>query len=145
MKGLSINTMFLVIGIFALVVISQQVLAEGQNVEKAPPGGKYKKVSTLVELPEFVPGLGVLYVDPGTLPAGPFLAYDREDNLVSSVYMIPLKDINDNKAFEGLNVAPQSVNHVDMYYNAGHPGVAEPHYHVILWYVSPEKAEALKK
>ena len=145
MKGLSINTMFLVIGIFALVVISQQVLAEGQNVEKAPPGGKYKKVSTLVELPEFVPGLGVLYVDPGTLPAGPFLAYDREGNLVSSVYMIPLKDINDHKAFEDLNVAPQSVNHVDMYYNAGHPGVAEPHYHVILWYVSPEKAEALKK
>ena len=145
MKGLSINTMFLVIGIFALVAISQQVLAEGQNVEKAPPGGKYKKVSTLVELPEFVPGLGVLYVDPGTLPAGPFLAYDREGNLVSSVYMIPLKDINDHKAFEDLNVAPQSVNHVDMYYNAGHPGVAEPHYHVILWYVSPEKAEALKK
>lgn len=145
MKGLSINTMFLVIGIFALVAISQQVLAEGQNVEKAPPGGKYKKVSTLVELPEFVPGLGMLYVDPGTLPAGPFLAYDREGNLVSSVYMIPLKDINDHKAFEDLNVAPQSVNHVDMYYNAGHPGVAEPHYHVILWYVSPEKAEALKK
>lgn len=145
MKSLSIKTMFLVISIFALVALSQQVLAEEQNVEKAPPGGSYKKVSTLVELPEFVPGLGVLYVDPGTLPAGPFLAYDREGNLVSSVYMIPLKDINEHKAFEGLNVAPKSVDHVDMYYNAGHPGVPEPHYHVILWYVSPEKAEALKK
>jgi hypothetical protein len=31
-----------------------------------------------------------------------------------------------------------------MYYNAGHPGVAEPHYHVVIWYVSPEKAAALK-
>ena len=38
-----------------------------------PPGGKYKKVSTLVALPAFVPGLGTLYVDPATLPAGPFL------------------------------------------------------------------------
>jgi hypothetical protein len=27
-----------------------------------------------------------------------------------------------------------------MYYNAGHPGVAEPHYHVVLWYASPQQA-----
>ena len=45
---------------------------------KAPPGGAYKKVSTLVALPDFLPGLGTLYVDPATLPAGPFLAYDHQ-------------------------------------------------------------------
>ena len=38
---------------------------------KAPPGGAYKEVSTLVPLPDFIPGLGTLYVDPTTLPAGP--------------------------------------------------------------------------
>ena len=27
--------------------------------------------------------------------------------------------------------------------DAGHPGVAEPHYHFVLWYVSPAKAAAL--
>ena len=48
------------------------------QVEKAPPAGAYKKVSELVKLPDFLPGLGQLYVDPKTLPAGPFLAYDRE-------------------------------------------------------------------
>jgi hypothetical protein len=47
--------------------------AYAQNVEKAPPGGQYKKVSELVKLPDFLPGLGTLYVDPKTLPAGPFL------------------------------------------------------------------------
>ena len=31
-----------------------------------PPGGNYKKVSTLVPLPDFIPGLGTLYVDPDT-------------------------------------------------------------------------------
>jgi hypothetical protein len=31
-----------------------------------------------------------------------------------------------------------------MYYNAGHPGVPEPHYHIILWYVSTKKEAALK-
>jgi hypothetical protein len=98
-----------------------------------------------VELPDFLPGLGTLYVNPATLPAGPFLAYDREGHLVSTVYMIPLKDINDHKALNNLAVAHgPNVDHVDMYYNAGHPGVPEPHYHVILWYISPEKVAALK-
>jgi hypothetical protein len=111
----------------------------------APPGGEYKKVSSLVALPDFVPGLGTLYVDPKTLPAGPFLAYDRQGQLVSSVYMIPVKDLTAHKAFDNLAVAREKVDHVDMYYNAGHPGVAEPHYHVVIWYVSPQKAAELKQ
>jgi hypothetical protein len=110
-----------------------------------PPGGAYKKVSTLVPLPDFVPGLGTLYVDPATLPAGPFLAYDHQGNLVSSIYMIPLKDMNAQKAFSGLKVARERADHVDIVFNAGHPGVAEPHYHVILWYVSPQRAAQLAK
>ena len=113
--------------------------------QAAPPGGSYKKVSSLVSLPDFVPGLGTLYVDPATLPAGPFLAYDRQGHLVSSVYMIPVKDITAHKAFNNLTAAKEKVDHVDMYYNAGHPGVAEPHYHVVVWYVSPEQSAALKQ
>ena len=115
-----------------------------QSMQAAPPSN-YKKVSTLVALPDFVPGLGVLYVDPKTLPAGPFLAYDRQGKLVSSVYMIPVKDLEAHKAFNDLTVAKEKVDHVDMYYNAGHPGVAEPHYHVVVWYVSPQQAAALKQ
>ena len=110
-----------------------------------PPGGKYRKVSTLVPLPDFVPGLGTLYVDPATLPAGPFLAYDHQGNLVSSIYMIPLKDMNAHKVFSGLKVAHASADHVDIVFNAGHPGVAEPHYHVIVWYVSAQRAAQLVK
>lgn len=117
--------------------------AEAQR--KAPPGGAYKNVSTLVALPNFVPGLGVLYVVPSTLPAGPFLAYDHQGDLVSSIYMIPLKDMNAHKAFANLNAARQPVDHVDIVYNAGHPGVAEPHYHVIVWYVSAKRAAELSK
>jgi hypothetical protein len=112
---------------------------------KAPPDGAYQKVSKLVPLPDFVPGLGTLYVDPTTLPAGPFLAYDRQGELVSSIYMIPLKDLNARKAFGDLAVARERVDHVDIVFNAGHPGVAEPHYHVILWYVSPQRAAQLAK
>jgi len=112
---------------------------------KAPPSGAYQQVSKLVPLPDFLPGLGTLYVDPTTLPAGPFLAYDRQGKLVSSIYMIPLKDMNAQKAFSGLKVGQGGpVDHVDIVYNAGHPGVAEPHYHIIMWYISPAKAAELK-
>ena len=135
-------------GIVAAGIALAAVLAAGsalQAQQMAPPGGEYKKVSSLVALPDFIPGLGTLYVDPKTLPAGPFLAYDRSGKLVSSVYMIPEKDLTAHKAFNDLAAANEKVDHVDLYYNAGHPGVAEPHYHVVIWYVSPQQAAALKQ
>jgi peptidoglycan hydrolase-like protein with peptidoglycan-binding domain len=110
---------------------------------KAPPGGDFKKVSSLVQLPDFVSGLGTLYVDPATLPKGPFLAYDRQGNLVSSVYMLPIRDLRERKSFNDLAVAHVKPDHVDVYANNGHPGVPAPHYHVVLWYISREQAEAL--
>ena len=130
--------------VIALVVFATVGCASAMADQKAPPASNYKKVSTLVALPDFIPGLGMLYVDPATLPAGPFLAYDRQGALVSSVYMIPVKDITAHKAFNNLAAAKEKVDHVDMYYNAGHPGVAEPHYHVVIWYVSPQQAAELK-
>ena len=66
---------------------------------KAPPGGEYQKVSALVALPDFLPGMGTLYVNPKTLPVGPFLAYGRDGALVSSIYMVPVKDLEAKKAF----------------------------------------------
>ena len=131
-------------GIVAAGITLAALVAAGAGVQAqqmAPPSGEYKKVSTLVALPDFVPGLGTLYVDPKTLPAGPFLAYDRSGKLVSSVYMIPVKDLTAHKAFNGLTAANEKVDHVDLYYNAGHPGVAEPHYHVVLWHVPKEQAK----
>ncbi|HWP35366.1 MAG TPA: DUF5602 domain-containing protein [Thermodesulfobacteriota bacterium] len=118
--------------------------AAAQGVKKAPPKGDYKKVSSLVALPDFIPGLGTLYVKPDTLPAGPFLAYDRQGNLVSTIYMIPVKDLEARKAFANLATSGERVDHVTIEFNAGHPGVEEPHYHVILWHVSPQRAAALK-
>ena len=103
--------------------------------EAAPPGGAYQKVSELVTLPDFLPGLGQLYVDPATLPAGPFLAYDHDGKLVSTIYMIPVEDLNPDKKFDDLAVGAAAVDHVDIYFNAGHPGVEKPHAHFVMWHV----------
>jgi hypothetical protein len=119
--------------------------ALAQNVSHAPPGGAYKKVSTLVKLPDFLPGLGTLYVNPATLPAGPFLAYDHQGRLVSTIYMVPIKDIDAQKKFDGLAAPGGRVDHVDLYFNAGHPGVPEPHYHIVLWHVSKAQEARVAK
>lgn len=109
--------------------------ANAVEVEKAPPGAPYQQVSKLVKLPDFLPGLGQLFVDPKTMPAGPFLAYDHDGKLVSTVYMIPIADLNPNKRFDDLASPGGNVDHVQIYYNAGHPGVEQPHAHIVLWHV----------
>lgn len=105
------------------------------QVTQAPPSGAYQQVSTLVAIPDFLPGLGQLFVDPATLPAGPFLAYDHDGKLVSTVYMIPVEDLNPDKSFDDLAAPGGNVDHVDIYFNAGHPGVEAPHAHIVLWHV----------
>ena len=131
---------------FALATVTAVLMAgsalAADDFAKAPPAAPYKNVSTLVKLPDFVPGLGQLYVDPATLPAGPFLAYDHDGKLVSTVYMLPVKDLNPNKTFNDMAAPGGAVDHVDVYFNAGHPGVEEPHAHVVLWHVS--KADEAK-
>lgn len=127
----------------ALALLAATALSaeSAETVDKAPPGGKYQAVSALVPLPDFIPGLGQLYVDPATLPAGPFLAYDRDGALVSTIFMIPVEDLNPDKKFDDLAAPGGDVDHVDIYFNAGHPGVEMPHAHVVMWHV-PADGEA---
>lgn len=112
---------------------------------KAPPQEPYKAVSSLVKLPDFIPGIGQLFVDPSTLPAGPFLAYDRDGQLVSTIYMIPVKDFAPEKSFNDLKVPFGKVDHTDIMYNAGHPGVEVPHVHIVLWHIPADQESRVAK
>ncbi|WP_340108723.1 DUF5602 domain-containing protein [Pikeienuella sp. HZG-20] len=115
------------------------------DVATAPPAAPYQQVSALVPLPDFLPGMGQLFVDPATLPAGPFVAYDHDGRLVSTIYMIPVKDLNPDTSFDNLAVPGRVVDHTDIYYNAGHPGVPEPHVHIVLWHVSAADEASVAK
>ncbi|MEO6959877.1 MAG: hypothetical protein ABI228_07510 [Burkholderiaceae bacterium] len=119
--------------------------AAPQALTQSPPPAPYKAVSSLVKLPDFLPGMGQLFVDPTTLPAGPFLAYDHKGKLVSTIYMIPLANMKPDFNLNDLKTAGVKINHVDMMYNAGHPGVAEPHIHIVLWNVSPKDEARVAK
>jgi hypothetical protein len=110
-----------------------------------PPGSAYVKACTIAAgLPCYLPGLGTLYVQPPSLPAGPFEAYDRNGDLVSTIYMVPIADFEAHEKLGGLASSPLPVTFVDIYYNAGHPGVPEPHYHIVLWHISRERAAGLE-
>lgn len=120
---------------------SDKEQAQGQAGTIEPPAG-YEKVADLVPLPEFVPGMGVLYVQPNSLPAGPFLGYDRDGKLVNTTYMIPVTEFEAQKTMDNLEVGTKApVDHVDIAFNEGHPGVAEPHWHIVLWHIpAPQEA-----
>jgi hypothetical protein len=110
------------------------------NQRKIAEKNGYKRVSELVNFPKFFPGLGIIFVKPGTLPLGPFLCFDRKDRLMATVYMLPITDIDDHKSLEAPGFAGP-VDHVTIYFNAGHAGVDVPHYHVVIWHVT-KKEEA---
>jgi len=129
------------LSLIAAGLVAAAGCAFADDVTQAPPPAPYKAVASLVKLPDFIPGLGTLYVDPAMLPAGPFLAYNHEGKLVSTIYMIPVADLNPDKRFDDLAAPGGGVDHVDVYFNAGHPGVEVPHAHVVLWHV-PASEEA---
>lgn len=115
-----------------------------QAIATSPPESPYQQVSNLVKLPDFLPGLGQLFVDPASLPAGPFLAYDHDGALVSTIYMVPIEDINPDKGFNDLLAPGGNVDHVDIHYNPGHPGVDVPHAHIVLWHVGDGESRVAK-
>lgn len=106
----------------------------------AKPPANFVKVSDALKNPgmAFIPGLGTLYVDPKTLPAGPFLGYDKSGKLVNVTYMLPSADLEKNKSWPNLGVSVRglAVDHTEVHVSGAHPGVAERHIHVINWLIS---------
>ncbi len=114
--------------------VSGAIAHDEEMLRQAPPGAPWVQVSDVLPLPEFIPGLGTLFVNPDTLPAGPFLAYDRDGALSATVYMTPLQELQNGTSYDGLGIGAHEVSGVDIYFNAGHPGVEAPHAHVVLYH-----------
>src|SRR6185312_15944073 len=116
-----------------------------QSTGDITPPANFKKVSTLVRLPDWLPGLGTLYVDPASLPAGPYLGYNHNGELVNVTYMISSKDLDQHKDWNDLGqkiaTLDLKVDHTSVNFNPGHPGLQEPHYHITQWLISPTQVE----
>lgn len=146
MKRVYVTAILVVLTLAALPLLAQT--ATGTAPTPTPPPN-FKKVSTLVNLPDWLPGLGTLYVDPSTVPVGPYLGYNHNGKLVNVVYMISIKDFDQHKNLHNLgeHVAHMGlkVDHTDVDYNPGHPGVPVPHYHITQWLITPaQQAQEMK-
>lgn len=134
----------IVLGLMGLGLTASAIAHDESKVAVMPPQSPYVQVSEVLPLPEFLPGLGTLFVDPEKLPAGPFLSYDHDGKLSATVYMTPLEALKNGVAYDNLGIASHSVASVDIYYNAGHPGVESPHAHVVLFHDADAKARLAK-
>lgn len=131
--------------LFASVTLALVNVALAQNTSQSlllsPPPAPYVNASTLLPLPDFIPGAGALFIDPANAPTGPWLAYGNDGKLVEVLFMVPVAEVFDaSKSLDDLGGAVlaelqaegATIDHVDLTYNGGHPGMAEPHYHVRL-------------
>lgn len=109
-----------------------------------PPGGNFVKLSSVSHFPDFYPGLGTLYVQPASMPIGPYYGYDRLGHQVNTIYMVPLTFFDDHQVAKWIQSSHLRVNHLTLAYTNPHPGVDMQHYHIILWHISPEDAEKVQ-
>lgn len=129
----------------ALALVSIPLAAQKTASHAATPPPNFKKVSSIVNLPDWLPGLGTLYIDPATAPVGPYLGYNHNGHLVNVIYMISIKDFDQHKDLNDLGQKVSrmglKVDHTSVDYNPGHPGMQEPHYHVIEWLITSAQQE----
>ena len=61
--------------------------------------------------------------------------------------MVPLKDFeaHKNMADLGAKIGDLKIDHTDIEFNPGHPGVQEAHYHIIEWLIPKEEVESRMK
>jgi hypothetical protein len=74
----------------------------------------------------------------GTDAKGRFVAYDKSGNQVATIYSIAAADLR-RGGIAALDTGDRRVDHVSVY---PHPGSDGMQYHVVLWHVNRQQAEA---
>ncbi|MEX2540295.1 MAG: hypothetical protein WD314_00745 [Trueperaceae bacterium] len=134
--------------LLSVAISSLIAVASAQNDLNPPLPDGYVSVSEIVRLPEFIPGVGALYIHPDDAPVGPWLSYGNDGNLVEVVFMVPLSELQNSTDWENLasgtfeTLGASGIEHVDVSFNGGHPGMAEAHYHIRLVLIGDEQQQA---
>lgn len=146
-KVLRFGALIGALGLLGMLLLAP-AFAQGSDFMQEPPPAPYVNVSTLLPLPAFIPTAGALYIDPVNAMVGPYLAYGSDGSLVEMLFMLPLSEMNSVSNWSDLATGllaqlGLTVDHVDVTYNGGHPGMAEPHYHFRLSFVDHATQESL--
>jgi BON domain len=76
-------------------------------------------------------------------PQGPFMAYDRSERLVATIYTISMRDLA-QRGLDDLRTTGRSIDHVAIYSMPALPDVPDPQYHIVLWHVTRADEAALR-
>ena len=122
--------------------------AQSGDLTTEPPPAPYVNATSILPLPDFIPGAGALYIDPANAPVGPWLSYGSDGSLVEVLFMVPLSQMQNADNWDDLATGLVSelgvtIDHVDISFNGGHPGMAEPHYHFRLVVVDAQTQQSL--
>lgn len=131
----------------ATILLMAITSVRAQDLSVSPPPAPYVSVADILPLPAFIPGAGALFIDPANAPVGPWLSYGADGNLLEILFMVPLSGMTaaqnwDNLATGLFGELGATVDQVDISYNGGHPGMAEPHYHIRLVLVDDATQQA---
>lgn len=143
----SASALRLVVAIL-VTLLATVAFAESGDMTTEPPPAPYVNASSILQLPDFIPGAGALYIDPANAPVGPWLSYGSDGSLVEILFMVPLSQMQNADDWDDLSTGLVSelgvtIDHVDISFNGGHPGIAEPHYHFRLVVVDAQTQQSL--
>lgn len=138
---------FPVVTVAAVIMLMAIASVRAQDLSVYPPPAPYVSVADILPLPAFIPGAGALFIDPANAPVGPWLSYGADGALIEVLFMVPLSGMTAAQNWDDLATGlirdlGATVDHVDVSYNGGHPGMAEPHYHIRLVLVDDATQQA---
>jgi hypothetical protein len=138
----------LYLALLTAALLATTATAGAQSEFDPPLPEGYVSVSEIVRLPEFIPGVGALYIHPDNAPVGPWLSYGNDGRLVEVLFMVPVSEMQASTNWEDLaagafaSLGVSRIDHVDVSFNGGHPGMAEAHYHFRIVLVDNDAQQA---
>lgn len=86
---------------------------------------------------------GALYIKPADIPVGPVYMYNN-GKVIGIEFMLSKEEFLSGKNYKYLSGLGIKVDHINIgFLSSGHEGYTSPHYHVDLYTVPKEEAEAI--
>jgi hypothetical protein len=103
-----------------------------------------ERAAALIDWPGCWPSTRALVFEPVGDSNSEFRAYDRDARHVGTLFVMTLAERATYSSFSDILLISPPATHVDLCYHSGHERRPEPHYHLVVWHIWPERLYALR-